>query len=515
MESASPLDLSPPRIVKPRRARFTHLPIVVVDLRRSRVHVETTGEICSIDDFADLIEAGALPESIVVVYGADTLIELLDERFERSEEFQWRATLVEREAGAFTGEEPLIVESEVFSYFGFRRPNGHARGRWYHVLDPTVFSGVISVSEKPSDLLEWGVDVRDFCRDNDLPIRPTAAGLAGMLLRDPRFYPEPRRKIPKATNERARPALPGNYYRANCLLDFPYRALYADQDAAHHSVAASSTFPHPDDLDARGFFEDLRDDPWISPGDPEFDATIAEPGLFFGKLSIPIQRRRPFPHPIEELGAGARLAFFFSNEIELLEALGIRIQYLVAAWTSSEIDVGLPAYARWSLDQIAAADELRRRWIKPLLLSAYGLLAARPRKLRTVYRQGAGTEITLGSMTGRLREANSETQIPIANVIQRGIIEAEVRRRSIELAAALETTGKNVLAIYADGVLFEGDPIMLPPGWRYEGSSERLYVLDDVSIIAADDSAIVKLPGRHGPIRERLLSHYKERAGSE
>lgn len=496
----------PPRTVHPRRARYLDQEIIAVDLRRDRALFYDTGETLTIAELVDrLVEH---PGAIVAISGARALVEHLDECYQR-DDFQWRCALVEKEYGAFTGEEPIIVEEEVFSYFGFRRPNGKERGRWFHVLDPAVFFG----EDLPlKDLVAWAADVRAYCRDNDLPIRPTAAGLAGMLLRDRRFYPEPRRKVPQSTNEKARPHLPGNYYRAECILDYPYVAHYVDQQSAHHHAAADLSFPHPDDLMARGNFDTLTDEVWLAPEDPEYDAALGCPGLVYARVTIPIGRRPTFPHPLLELSPGSTLAFVFTNEIAWLAERGVKIEYLVAAWTSDEIDHGLSAYALYAIDQLETADPQRRRWLKVALLSAYGLLAVRPRKLKTVWGHGIGDEIPIGKLVGHLREARSETQSPLANVIARGMIESEVRRRSLDMAADLIAAGKEVLAIYADGILFTGTPQLVPAPWRYEARSERLYVLDEVSIISAGIGAIVKLPGRHGAARDRLLARYKEKS---
>lgn len=502
-----------PRTVAPRKAGFRELPLIVVELKRKRVTITTTGEIVPLDRFAEWIQNDDSEGAIVAVSGAGELVARLDRDLSDDESFQWRATIVEREIVSFTDEAPLIVEEDVFSYFGFRRPNGHERGRWFHVLDPlTFFDSDLSGTE----LRSWAEDVISFCRDNDLPIRPTSAGIAGLLLRDRRFWPELRRKIPTATNERLRDTLPGNYYRANCLVGWPYKALYVDQVAAHHAVATELAFPHADYLYGRGFFDDDNDnDPWITPDDPEYPEIIGSPGVVRAVVSIPHRRLGPFPHPIEELGSGDHVVKIYTSEIDFLAERGIKIRHLSASWTAPIADPGLNAYARWSLDQLRAADPARLQWLKPLLLSAYGLLAARPRKLQTAYRVGSGPEVSIGATgpIGRLRTARSETQIPIANVIARGMIEAEVRRRSLQLADQLLHAGKEVLSIYADGILFVGDPILLPPGWEIEGRSERLYVLDDVSIIATDESEIVKLPGRSGAIRDELIRRYKE-AGS-
>ena len=47
-------------------------------------------------------------------------------------------------------------------------------------------------------LLKFGIDVRDWCKEQNVPLPTSLAGIANALLRDPRFWPEARGRVPRA-----------------------------------------------------------------------------------------------------------------------------------------------------------------------------------------------------------------------------------------------------------------------------------------------------------------------------
>jgi hypothetical protein len=91
----------------------------------------------------------------------------------------------------------------------------------------------------PGDMLRFAKDVRDWCKDNNIPLPTALSGIASSLMRDERFYPE-RGRIPKATNERLRPLLPGVYSELRAQTTKTYRtAVSLDQRRAYHRGADS------------------------------------------------------------------------------------------------------------------------------------------------------------------------------------------------------------------------------------------------------------------------------------
>jgi hypothetical protein len=98
---------------------------------------------------------------------------------------------------------------------------------------------------------------------------------------------------------------------------------------------------------------------------------------------------------------------------------------------------------------------------------------------------------------------------PVVNVMYRGLIEAEQRRRTLDLARTLHRQGHNVLAIYADSLFVEGTTVpLLPDGWRVD------QALDDLQFGSAThftSRTLSKLPGvpRDSDHRVRLMAEMR------
>lgn len=138
--------------------------------------------------------------------------------------------------------------------------------------------------------------------------------------------------------------------------------------------------------------------------------------------------------------------------------------------------------------------------MKPTLLSAYGVLAGRPRRFETAYRQSDKGERACYVMGGEMVEvrrylAEKEHESNISNVIQRGMIEAETRLKSIRMAAFLDSHGLRVLAVYADSVFIENNDGMvplMPSGWVVKGHLNKLQFFNSTSFHSDE---LTKLPG--------------------
>jgi hypothetical protein len=414
----------------------------------------------------------------------------------------------------------------------------HRANRYFYCLDPLQFGRTglhdLAASETEQEIVtlyRWASEIRDFCMEHGLKPATTRGGLAKQLLRDPRFYPEARRKVPKATNDRTREHLPGNHYELAGERDRLYAAVYLDQESSHHTIAADVPLPAADLLRAQGRFHSLTDIPWAMPGTHRFDRVTNELGLLYVKLRVrpggPTRFIPPWAEPptdpasqahrdrlsAEDLSrrrAGEHLVFLWTNELRLLKRVGAEIVYVIAAWTTPHADDGIRRYARWAKSYLRGKPEVTRAWLKPTLLTLYGMLATRPRAPIAAWWQTKGDAradvlpIGRSLLPVKIREAQAEGEPSTNNVLQRGMIEAEMRTRSLELAHDLDAAGFRVLCIYADAVLVEPQgaapfPLM-PDYWRPKGSLNLLRFLDETHFVSRE---MVRLPGirRDDPVR--------------
>lgn len=388
------------------------------------------------------------------------------------------------------------------SFFGFR--NSNRKTQYFHPITPHDF---IDDFSKYGDtdwpeyirLYHWGGSVRKWMRKHKLRFTTTRGGLSAQLLRDKRFYPVKRRKVPKLTNENARPALPGNFYvMSERHMNKMIPAVYLiDQQNAHHYAAETVNFPDANTLFARGRFATLSDKTYVKNNRVGFNNLMNEHGLFRCRVWIPKYVQGMVPSWWKE---GLSDVFLFSNEIDLLLELGGEIRHIAYAWTSRSLDTGLAKYAQWAQREISDNPD-HKIWLKPTLLSAYGILGVRPRQMETAYWQSEDGEpyrYLLGPtpiMMQRFR-TSKEIQPAIANLIHRGMIEAETRKLSIQLARKLELEGHTIIAIHADAVLVqdEGQQLpLLPPPWRIKDRLNHFKAIDQVSF---HSDQVTILPGR-------------------
>lgn len=494
-----------PKTVKPRKSgsRFYNFIVVAGD----KVLVERTGELRSREYLASIIAAE--PPSILLAQRAGELVVELDKVFDENPRWQYRLTPLKFQIMKANGElSENTFGDTIVSFFGFQHAKGKQQQNRYHqILDPFLFvkgrsrkgRTVATGGTVPStigELLKWGSEVREWCIANDLDFRPTNGGIAAQLLRDTRFYPAPRRKVPRATNDSVRLQLPGNYYRFYGKERIAYEATYFDQVSAHHSCARDIHLPMSDRLYAKGRFRKQEGKFWAKKGTALYEKAIQEHGLFL--LGIESRSGIKFPLPCQEK-SGKRQAFVWSNEIPYLLETGTLIDGIYAAWTSDSVDEGIKRYAEWSLQETQKNPELKD-WLKPTLLATYGILASKPRQFEYAYKRAKSGTTKMYPVSGKLLTAISRTttgkvESQVANVIHRGMIEAETRLRSIQMAKWLSGFGFEVLAIYADSV-FIANPkkdIPFPPaGWKVEAELTNLVFFNEVSFTS---DQMTKLPG--------------------
>lgn len=461
---------------------------------RSGIILDEHGQVRNVSDVDWRLE----PPSLLAGLSIAAFVVDLTERYGMDPLFQWKAA---DRSGAIGGSH-LHISKTVVDYFGWKANDLVKRkGHWHMCIDVDTFYANPWTMDKHADtvqdIMQWALDLRDFCRDNDLVIRSTAASTAAQFLRDPRFYPEARRKVPKIINATARETLPGNHYE----LLVPegthtrYQALEIDQTRAHHYHAQHLRIPDANSLTARGDFINLKEVVDVTGETPEDFS-----GLYYLRLFHDPQSAVRFG-----LFGGSDTTRFFdtfvwSSELSYLRDSGYEIVGTIAKWGSYQRDTGICAYSTHA--QLELDRHNNAYWLKPLLLSVYGLLAARPKIPSSVYRIANGEPISLvtnrdwlhGFMVNHTKGRALEPVI--ANVLHRGLIEAATRAESLGLARHLTANGVRVLQIYADCVIIEDDistPLpFLPEPWRVKDTLTDFMPLNPQSFVSIEKE---RLPG--------------------
>lgn len=447
------------------------------------------GEVFPFDSLPRLIQTQ--PSSILVANHFGPVLQYLNREFADNDLWQFRASPIERDAyQPNRAGRKAVMKDCVIGYLGFRGKNKQ-KGHYHYPLSPHTFilKGIGELRRNApgenatvTKLMGWAMEVRDFLQENGLRLSPTSGGIAAQFLKDKRFYPEDRRKVPRHTNAKARQHLPGNFYKLYGAENglhrngrAVYSAAYLDQISAHHTAAKTIAFPCANTLRRRGRHSSLSDRSYAKAGSQKYKELIKEYGLFYLAIEIPRLFPKDFPLPECDKPQGYHRGYFYSNELPYLEKLGVRIRHIIASWTSPDRDSGLNKYAHWASERVDEATELSKPWLKPTLLSTYGVLAAKPKIMEFGYRQAEGGEpkrYACGSgFIDVIAKASTKMREPLmANVIHRGMVEAETRLKSLEMARELTEDGHTILAIYADSVFVEGSkqlPLLKPP-WRLQ-----------------------------------------------
>jgi hypothetical protein len=256
-----------------------------------------------------------------------------------------------------------------------------------------------------------------------------------------------------------------------------------------------------------GRYSTLEDKPFAKVGTPKFDKFISQHGLFYLAFEAPLFFDKDFPLPNCGDGGDYRRGFFYSNELPYLAALKVRIRHIIACWVSPDKDTGLNKYAEWAVEQVQKASESSKPWLKPTLLSTYGVLASKPKHLEFGYKHAKGGEpkkypCGSGFIDVEAKRTKKAREPLMANVIHRGMIEAQTRLRSLEFAKELTAHVYTILAIYADSIFVESTkplPLIEPP-WRVQ---EYLTSLRFQSSTHFTSQEISKTPGLPADWRNR------------
>jgi hypothetical protein len=422
-----------------------------------------------------------------------------DELLRKHPRWQWRTSSIDRElwtAASIAGQARVFRQLEIVSYFGLRQ-DGSRASQWHYMIDPVVFSGASindlfpKVPNIIDALLRWATTLADLARTKRLRITPTKGGMIAAMLRHPSIYPESRRRVPNFINRMARAALPGNHYDyAIPFNEVIPRAICLDQENAHHHAALTLDFPDANTLFAHGAAARIpqeRDTGIEWPYNRGHDIAkswvrklLTKPGLFYVRISMPPHRPQKFLPPWAKRAAESptleTTAFLFSNELPFLESLGGNIVQLIACWVSDAPEssrYGINAYAQWAINYLQDRP-VDKTALKPVLLSLYGILGARPTDLRFSYAKSdskRAMERTIKTNGAWSLEGHSLAPrvftSPLTNVIQRGMIEAAVRQNTIMLANSFIQQGIDVLGLHADALYIRNTDIpLLEHPWR-------------------------------------------------
>lgn len=477
--------------IKPRRRGYKHRAIVII--------MDDIGMLESGEVVEDLIDFAMTKDShIFVTMDPARLLNIMYQS--HAPDFNYQL-IDSREADVPEG--MATMSSTRVTRFGWNRMNkGKRKGKAMHIVwsipdmmrDPTKLIN----DGTPGDMLKFAKDVRDWCKDNNIPLPTALSGIASSLLRDERFYPESRGRVPHATNDRLRQFLPGVYSELRAKSSVTYKtAVSLDQRRAYHRAAQTVTLPDSTTLFARGYFNVPDKAPlWAVKGDDVYNRTMDQPGLVLVRGTSRPTMPRSETRPPAVNYAGVEDRYIWTNEVPLCEETGLDIHGIVAAWTATHADEGIPRYGRWAESAIDAADDYRALWLKPTLHALYGLLAARPRDLRIAHRLGSGrpARYILGAgHTFPVHETHLGAQSsPTVNIAMLGVLQSEIRARTMRLANGLITEGVDVLHIHADGIHTTGKLPLLPNDWSLEPRTNLRYV-DRVSWLADEGDV---LPGR-------------------
>lgn len=503
------------RVVRPRRFVNDTRPLIAVSWEE--ILIERTGELLPISELPTIVATE--PPSIVICENASKMVKQLDHHFGEMPAWQFKMTPVIRRKYREHKKpgKPMEVLETVVAFFGFRAPNGKSQNRYHMPLDPISFiggkgiRGIIDADIEPSKvraLMLWGFDVREWCQSQLIKVTTRNGGIAAALLKDPRFYPDARRKVPRATNDRARDHLPGNHYELYVPERTYHDAYYVDMTAAHHNAATSITFPDANRLFARGKYKNPPTTVergvrvWAKRDSDMYRNLIKTHGLFLLRVSLkripPKAYATVFPPPYLK-DPKQQLIYVYSNELDLLASHDVYVEGIEAAWTSSATDTGLNKYAEWALSEVESMSSTRKSWGKPTLLATYGMLAARPNHIEFGFKHSSKGEDRIymtsgGPLTVRALRTSREIESTTVNVIHRGMIEAEIRKQALMYSRELVAQGVKVLAIYADSIIIDSTgsiPFIREP-WRIKSPLSHLTFFNPVSF---DSEEITRLPG--------------------
>lgn len=496
-----------PRVVPPRRRGYSHRPIIVVS---DDVGLTDSGQYVE-----NLLQfARKNPSHLWITYKPSDLVFQLLEVYESDPTFRLGGGGI-----APPKDGRPWVQKIKLTTFGWDTPGKRKQARHILTSPGAYFGGDIPargvVPDTLPDLLSWAIGLRGWCKEHDIPLGRSLSNLSASIARDRRFWPDARGRVPRATNERVRPYLPGAKVTSTDHTGYYPHVFAIDQRRSYHTIASEIALPDPTTLYARGFFTNPDcGKVWTRPGQRLYKRTTQQPGLYALLVSIPVSARAQdkeltLPCLVESVrganGNPCRVIYVWSPELREVERdTRVTIIGLVAAWTSTIPEAGLRDFALWARSQIDARPDLAR-WLKPTLHGVYGLLAARPVDLIRAelhMRNGEDYPIYYNGRRLVLQARRMHHVSPITNVAVLGVLQAELRVRTLEMARYLRSHGGRILRIHADGIHCQiGQlPLYDEARWSCEELTHVRY-LDDVTFVSAEK---IVAPGRSGGPRDRI-----------
>lgn len=394
-------------------------------------------------------------------------------------------------------------------YIGWKNRQHGAYQPKHFPVDPYTFARDNSSEQyrrmSVDEMVAWAADMHSFIEEFDLLPAPSFYKLSAQFLRN-RFNEGHSHKL----NERLRFALPGNYYLYNASPIQVYgEVLEVDQSNAHHHSAASLSFP------LKSSVRQIEQVPWKD----YVRKYLSVPG-WNGVLhllgEVPYLRTETYlPPPWNE--PGLTQGYVYTNELEYLLQCGMKPVHVLQGWIGDERDPLPTHYGKWAMQQIAAASPSRKRWLKPTLLATYGMLAARPFRQISIWAHtengGPRGNFHVGKeqFMSLTYKQNGEPPVPsrYANVIHRGMIEAETRLQTLKMAKQYAEQGFEVLALYADGIFVtrpkSGQMPLIAPPWRMTPITNAHFPHKGQVICDQYE----KLPGVQGNLRKTYASEIR------
>lgn len=410
----------------------------------------------------------------------------------------WTCRIATRQQTLIRRGTTVTVGNFIPTHCGFRDRNRNRKSRIFRVLDLSELTGRNFGTVSISEVVDQTSQVLDMLSRRGSKFATGRGGIGLAIMRASKEWSKERRPAPSFINDMAREKLPGNHYALHHRAQDSVKktATYLDQSAAHHQIAATLPLPDPASMRARGL-ERSRDGVWCKP-----DELTGHIGLVLAMCSfspIPPSSRHLFPPFMLE--QGRRLEYVYTNELDYFDGVHATMEYAVCAWTSTKPDSLLPEYAAWCLDELKRPGKNIK---KGALLAAYGALATRPRLTHSyVHDTRACNKVHVpiaGDMKPIIRQPSGR-QPKHVNVIARGMIEAETRKRSLRYARELERMGIPVWCVYVDGLIIGTDSPPIPrEGWRVS------HQLTDVRFLFANSFTsreLEKMPGVPLEMRRR------------
>lgn len=405
-------------------------------------------------------------------------------------------------------EQAMLNNGLHVKYIGWKRKEHGKYEPKHFVIDPHLFAHYLPESFRRytlEEMYEWASDLLTWFEENNIQPAPSYHKISAQLLRQ-YFNEGPSPSL----NEQLRPALPGNHYRYFANPKICYPSVYEiDQSSAHHHSALTIDFPLKHSLRLFAHTTFPEDDSLYEAGTAKYERVTSMPGLYLMKMYAPHHNQHEdfLPPPFDT--GGTYVAWVYSNELNYLLSCGVQPRYLIAGFVSDEVDVQPQLYAAKALEEIARATPLQKSWLKPALLATYGMLGAKPFEPVKIALRGEGEVKRFHVGRNKFMQLHyvkhPQGFARYANIIHRGMIEAETRKRTLKMARYLREDGYNVLAIYADGVYISAEQKQLP----LIGSNWRITKIDNVYFPKTGQvicEQFEKVPGMIGKLRKAYVS---------